>query len=127
MAAMCKCCGCPLLLFMADKNSYTVIIEELKKYARLKLDYAKLTGAEKLSVLLSSLAVAGCIAVIFFIVLFFIAAAFQSFISQFVGNVFAHLVVAALFVVLGVVLYLCRKTLILNPICRIVSKVLIDK
>jgi hypothetical protein len=39
----------------------------------------------------------------------------------------AYSVVAAIFVVLTVVVYLCRKALIINPIARFVSKLFFDK
>ena len=111
---------------MAEKSTYGVIIGELKKYFRLKWTYAKLSGAEKITVLLSALATAGCIGIILLIGLFFLASAFESVLAYYIGAVWADLIIFAIFISLALVVFLFRKQLILNPICKLVSKTFLD-
>lgn len=100
---------------------------EIKEYGRLRLDYAKLVCAEKISVLLSGMAIAGIMTILALVALFYLAAALQEWLALYVGAAWSFVIVAAVFGVLILVVWLLRMTLIVNPIARFVSKLFIDK
>ena len=111
-----------------DKNdTYRIIVDELKNYGRLKLDYVKLVCIEKLSTLLAAMAVACIITVLAMVALFFLTEAFQNVLAAYIGDIWSYVIVASLFIVIGIIVFVFKKQLILNPVCRLVSKIFIDK
>lgn len=115
------------LNFMENKDIYKAIAEEVKKYGQLKWDYAKLVGIEKLSIFLSAIAVAGIVTILVLVALFYFASAFQTWLSFYVEEWVAYIIVAAIFLLLGLLVVVFKKSLILDPVCRLVSKIFIDK
>ena len=106
---------------------YKTLFSELKKYLSLKADYYKLTGVEKLSLLLSAIAVALIATVLALIALFYLTSALQSYIGQMIGMPLSYVIIAVVYIVLGVLVVVFKKSLIVNPICRLVSKIFLDK
>ncbi len=103
-----------------------MLLTEIKKYLHLKVDYYKLTGVEKLSLLLSAVALAGIMTILLFISLFYLASALQSYLGLYIGIPLSYVVVSGIFIILGIVVLAFKKALIINPICRLVSKILIE-
>ena len=103
------------------------LIRQGKRYLTLQFNYGKLTLAEKLTILLSGvLLVMICLTLSAFAIGFLAFALVDAW-KESMSSVGAYSVVAAIFVVLTVVVYLCRKALIINPIARFVSKLFFDK
>ena len=102
------------------RNIYSKI-EELashtKDYIKAQIDLAKLTAAEKISLLLSGI-ISGIIAAFFFIlVIVFGSVAAAYALSAWIGAGYAgFLIVAAFYLVVGMVLWLTRDRLIRIPI-----------
>lgn len=98
-----------------------------KRYVSLQVDYGKLTLAEKLTILLSGiLLVMICLTLCAFAI-GFMAFALVDALKASMTAVGAYCIVASIFVVLVLVIYAMRKTLIVNPIARFVSKLFFDK
>lgn len=98
-----------------------------KRYLLLQVDYGKLTLAEKLTILFSGiLLVMICLTLGAFAVGFF-AFALVDALKESVPAVGAYSIVASIFILLVVIIYLMRKVLIINPISRFVSKLFFDK
>ena len=110
-----------------NDGTYKTLFSELKKYLSLKADYYKLTGVEKLSLLLSAIAVALIATVLVLIALFYLTSALQSYIGQMIGIPLSYVIIAVVYIVLGVLVVVFKKSLIVNPICRLVSKIFLDK
>ena len=103
------------------------LIRQGKRYLTLQINYGKLTLAEKLTILLSGvLLVMICLTLSAFAI-GFLAFALVDALKESMSSVGAYSVVAAIFVVLTVVVYFCRKALIINPIARFISKLFFDK
>lgn len=110
-----------------NDGTYKTLFSELKKCLSLKADYYKLTGVEKLSLLLSAIAVALIVTVLALIALFYLTSALQSYIGQMIGMPLSYVIIAVVYIVLGVLVVVFKKSLIVNPICRLVSKIFLDK
>lgn len=113
------------------KQSFTDRIKELfelgKRYLRLQIDCIRLTTAEKLSILISSLAL-GLIGILLgaFVVVLLALSAVSAF-SEILSPWLAYLCVAGILVLIIALVVLLRKPLLINPITRMISKILYPK
>ncbi len=96
-----------------------------KDWATLELEYAKLTAAEKLT-MLAGLACTGAVCLLFGItalIMFGISLAFLF--MDFMGIALSFLAAGGCVIVLLAIIYLLREKLIINPIARIITKILL--
>ena len=108
---------------MADKQpQFNTLWSELKTTFKLNVDYAKLTAAEKLTLLLTSVSLALLAFVLLSIIMFFMSLALVRCIATGVGMIWAYVIMGAFYIVLLAVIVLFRKQLIVNPISRFVSR-----
>ena len=115
--------------FMAEnkETAYRTLLAEIKRYLCLKADYYKLTGIEKLSMLLASITIAGIVAILMFVALLYLTSALQTCLGDVVGVPLSYVIVAVIYIILGVLVIVFKKALIINPICRMVSRILIER
>lgn len=110
------------------------IAEELKEivsqsidWAKLEVEYFKLSGAEKLIVLLSTMIVGGIIVVmllpVFIMFLFSLVSVFRLIMPL----ALAYLTVGGIVLVLLTILFFLRKPLIVTPVSRFITKLLLEK
>ncbi len=105
---------------------YKSLLGEIKSYASVQFDYAKLTAVEKLSVLLSAVGVALVLLIIGACMLFNLSSALVAWLNELIGCLWAsYLIVAALLLVVLLIVLKCRKVLIVDPITRFVTKLFI--
>ncbi|MBQ7690420.1 MAG: phage holin family protein [Muribaculaceae bacterium] len=112
-----------------DNNQidYRRLYEEGKRLLRLEFNYTKLTAVEKLSVLLSTMAFVAVVAVLGAFVLFYLASTLVMTIAELTGNEWSgNLIVTALLLAAIAVVVAMRKTLIVNPITRFLTKLLLN-
>lgn len=110
-----------------DNNDYGRLWKDLKKYVDLNVDYLKVASTEKLTIILSSMAVIAVIMILGGIALFYISFSCVYLIKEWVGSeALAYLIVGAAMIVLLYVVYLMRVRLIVNPIARFLSKLFLN-
>ena len=95
---------------------------EAKDYIRLNLDYAKLTTAEKLTMLLVAVSLCLIGFVLVSLIVFFLSMAVVRWIAQATGITWAYFIMSGFYLLVLVLAFALRKTLIVNPISRFVSK-----
>lgn len=112
----------------------TSIFEELKtffadtrQWMELNVEYAKLTVAEKTSILVSALVAGAMCALMGGIVLVLFSMCLVCVFEEFLSPCLSYCCVAGIYLVLMAVLFLLRKQLIGNFISRFITKVLLDK
>ncbi len=110
---------------MEKENSYVRMWESLKSYGSLRLELLKLTAAEKLTMILGLLAMGLVCVLLGSVLLFFVSLSIVQFIAPYVGFGWAYLIMALLMLVVIVVVLLLRRSLILNPLARFISRVLL--
>lgn len=100
---------------------------QIRNWLYLETKYLKLTAAEKITIILGSLilgAVCFLLALIAIVVLSFcLVGVFEPL----VGNALSYLIVAGIYLLLAVCVYFLRTPLIFNPICKLITKMFIDK
>lgn len=98
----------------------------LRRYLELNVEYAKLTAAEKVTMLSSHLAVAVIIMVIGAFTLIFVGFTISELFKLILCPALAYLCTAGVFLIMAVLVVVTRKELIINPISRFITKILFD-
>lgn len=101
------------------------IIARSKDWAALELEYAKLTAAEKIT-LLAGAAVTGMVCLMLGITaLLLFGMSLAYFFLEFMPAAFAFLASGGVIIAVMVAVYLLREKLIMNPIAKIITKILL--
>jgi uncharacterized oligopeptide transporter (OPT) family protein len=105
-------------------DNVSEISGNIKEYVRMKIDLMRLTLTEKMARLASFavLIVVFCILFLFFSL--FVSFAFILWFRANAGPAYiGALIVAAFYLVLGILIYLMRNTILVNPFISMLSKV----
>lgn len=99
----------------------------IRKWIILQIDYTRITVAEKLSLLLGILAI-GLVCMIFgaFFILLVSLALVEVF-KTFLAPWLAYICVSGIYLVFIGILLMARKVLLINPLARFISKLLMEK
>lgn len=97
-------------------------IETGKKYLALEVDVVKLTLAEKLTLLFSGLVVAIVFLTGFCFIVLLLAFAAADFFKEYMSPAMAYVATAGIVAIFLLTIYLMRKWLIINPIAKMVTK-----
>ena len=112
-------------LVMDEK--YKQLIESLKYSAKVELEYSKLTLAEKLSILLSRGIIVLVLIIFAACALFLLEWGLTNWLVSITGSLWIGVLVSlAVLVVLLLILYGYRKQLVINPVTRFVTKLLLN-
>ncbi|MCH5221668.1 MAG: phage holin family protein [Muribaculaceae bacterium] len=109
----------------AKENTASGLARVLVQYAKLLLEDARLTMAEKLTRLLSALAFCSLLIIVGVVSLVFVSTAIALVLANAISPMWALIIVASFYVIVLVVLILCRKPLLVNPIARFVSRLVL--
>ena len=103
------------------------IISQSINWGKLEVNYLKLTASEKLIVLMSAMIIGAVILLLllpFFIMMLF---ALVGTFMLFMAPPLAYLAVGGIVLMLNIIVFLLRKPLVINPISRFITKVILDK
>ena len=103
------------------------IFDQSKTWLRLELEYAKLTIAEKLTLLMSTLIIGFVCLLLGVVVLIMLAFSLAGAFRLIMDPALAYLSTAGVICLLLILLYLLRKPLLLNPIARLITRVFFDR
>ena len=98
------------------------IVSEIKEWLTVELDYMKLTAAEKLSVLVSSLILVIVLFIVFMVVLIVFAFALVDLFCLFMPHALACVTVGGILLLLIGLLYILRVPIVINPVTRLITK-----
>jgi len=117
---------------MAANGNYTdnfsQLLQETKRYLGLQKSFIMLDMADKLTVVLSTIAIAVVCFVLAAILLFFLTFALAWWIGQLVGNAaVGFLVIAAILAVMLLVAWQKRNAWIIQPLARLMARVFYNK
>ena len=111
---------------MFDKsNRMTSLWAEFRSYMDLNIEYAKLTLAEKTTVLLTAMATAAIIGVLALIVLFFLSIAAVHWLALVMSLALAYSIMTGFNLLLLALVVILRKQLIVTPISKFVTKLIL--
>lgn len=95
-------------------------------WAKLEVEYLKLTAAEKLIVLVSMMVIGAVIMLFLLPVILMLLFALAQVFIDFMPVAVAYVCVAGVVLFLLAILVLLRKPLVINPVAKFISKVLLD-
>lgn len=108
------------------KSNVQQLIENVKRLLLLQLDYARLTATEKLTVILSTVAIYALVVIFSTLSLVFLTLGVGHLLATTIAPHFAYLIVAGFYVLVLIVLLLFRKQIFINPISRFLSRLFLD-
>lgn len=98
-----------------------------KNWLKLEIEYAKLTVAEKLTMLMSALIIGAVCLLLGIVVLILLAFALVEVFKSFMLPGLAYLSVGGIICILILLIYLLRKPILIDPIARLITKLFIEK
>lgn len=107
-------------------NSFQGMIDHLKRLVTLNIDYARLTAAEKVSILMSTIAFYAVAGVVGMLLVLFISFGVGHLLATTVAPEVAYLYIAGFYLVVFVLLVVFRRQIIVDPITRFITKLFID-
>lgn len=102
-------------------NKYMSFFEQLKRLVSLYIYDIRLTTAEKLTVLLSAIAIFAIILVFTALFIVFASMAIAELLETVMAPFWAFMIVAFFFLLCGVLFFAFRIEIIINPISRFLS------
>lgn len=113
---------------MAEKdNKFVNIADTLRRIATLYIENAKLSTAEKLTVLLSGIAICALVMVLGLLALVFIAIGISALLSEFIAPFWSYFIIAGLFILIAGIIIMLKEPLVLNPVARFISRLFVDQ
>ena len=109
-----------------NPNQYRTLWEQLRRLFNLEVENARFLVTEKLVVLLSSITFYAILAVIITCVTIFLTIGAGNLMLERVEPHWAYMIVAAFYLMLMLILIIFRRQLIINPIARFLSSVILD-
>lgn len=103
------------------------LLSQAKNWAELEVKYAKLTAAEKFTVLMTQLIIGFVALIIGNVVLVMLSLAVVELFKLIMSPALAYLSAAGCVVILLVIIFLCRKPLLLDPIARALTRLFFDR
>ena len=116
-------------MFANDKtiDNLQSLIAELKHYVDLQKDYIKLDITHKLTILLSTLILILVLGVLAMIALFYLSFTLAYVLEPHVGGLMnSYAIITGGILLLGVIIYGCRKRFIIQPLTRFLANLLLN-
>ncbi len=98
-----------------------------RNWLKLEIEYAKLTVAEKFTLLVSAFVIGAVCLLMGTVALMLLAFSLAEVFRMMMNPALAYLSSAGVIVLLLIVLYLCRKPLLLNPVAKFITRLIIEK
>lgn len=109
-----------------SENTYKRLLEIGRKYVKYSIEELKLTAAEKTTVLISTAAVVTIVGFLCVLLVFFISLAVAHWLATLMPIALAYAIMAVFFLICGVIIFLLRKILIVDPIARFISRLFLS-
>lgn len=104
----------------------SVVVEKVKKIGKLYLEDAKLNVTEKLSLVISAVVMVMACFLLGIALLICLALCAASALESVLAPVWSFLIVGGIFAILIAVLLLLKEQIVVNPITKFVSKMLLN-
>lgn len=102
------------------------MLSDAINYCKMQIEEGKLVGAQKVSMLISAAAVAVICLVIGLFALLFFAFALASLLANIFAPWLALILVGAALLIILLIIVLLRKVIIIDPVCRFLTRLLFD-
>lgn len=118
------------ITFRMNKEEITRSVKEAvnlgRRYLHLEIDYLKLSFSEKVTLILSGLGLGLIICMLILFTILMAAMALAVTLRSFLSPWLAYLCVGMVFLILAAVLFLFRKQILINPISKFITKIILN-
>ncbi len=111
---------------MEETNNYSLLYRLARRLFRLKIEDARIVLAAKLTKFLCAFIYVYIGFMLSLCLLGFIAVAIGHQLCEIMSPVWAYLIIAAFYLVLIAVILLVKKYIIVNPIARFISRLIVE-
>lgn len=111
---------------LEKEHVYTHLWQQTKEYLKLNVEMAKLTLAERVTILLTTVAVSVVAFALALICFFFLSIAIAHWMSESISLAWAYAIMAGFYLLIIVLLVVFKKPLITDPVARFVSKLFLS-
>lgn len=109
-------------------ENFSELSENVKDYLKLRLDLLKLTVTEKMASIGSFFLVSVIFFILFLFVLMFFSLAFIFWFRDQIGEAYiGALIIAGVYIIVGIIIFLLRNKLFINPLVERLSKILMEE
>ena len=109
-------------------DNFRKLLQETKQYLNLQKEYALMDTADKLTVILSTVAIAAVCFVLGAMILFFLTFALAYWIGDLTGNLSLGFISIAVFLVLVLLIAYCKRNVwIIQPLARMMVRLFVNK
>ena len=110
----------------SPNGKFDAVKASLRRLTALYIENAKLTAAEKLTVLLSAAVLFVALFMLATITIAFAAVALLELLQLALSPIAAAAIMAGVFLLIAILIFVLRKPLIINPTARFMSKLIMD-
>lgn len=107
-------------------NTYARLYQEVKRLVNLEIENTKLLVTEKLTLLLGRITLAAVSFVVCTCALIFLSMSLSDWLLRDLEPCWTYLIVGGFYILLAIVCFLFRRQLIIDPIARYISRVILD-
>lgn len=111
---------------MDSENSYSKIYAEVKKLCSLEIENARLLLTEKLTLLVAKIMLTAVVFVLSTAAMIFVSMALADFLLRTLSPAATYSIVGLFYIIVAVLIAVFRKSLIVDPVARYVSRVVLD-
>lgn len=105
---------------------YSAMFELLKRFLNLKVENARLTVAERMTLLLSGFMFYMIVILLAVCIVGFLSISLAQYLSVSLSEYWAYMIVAGIYVMFVLLVIVLRKPLIVNPIARFMSQLVVE-
>lgn len=109
-----------------DSESYKSLWVRITELVKLYLANAKLTVTEKVARLMATVTLCAIVFVLGVLAFFFLSIALIYWIASGTGTEWAYVIMGGFYLLLILILVIFKKQLIVNPICKFISQLLLS-
>ena len=117
-------------MFSNSKNIESIgkLLLEFKKYLELQKEFVKLDATEKMTVILSAILIVTVLLLLGSIVLLFLTFALAYYLGDVLGSLSLGFgLISAFILLLTVIFYLNRNRMVIQPMARLMTKLILTK
>lgn len=117
-------------MFSNSKNIESIgkLLLEFKKYLELQKEFVKLDATEKMTVILSAILIVTVLLLLGSIVLLFLTFALAYYLGDVLGSLsLGYGLISAFILLLTVIFYLNRNRMVIQPMARFMTKLILTK
>ena len=109
-------------------ESIAELTNQVRNYVQLRIDLFKLNLTEKLATLTTTLLISVIFFIVFLFFTLFLSLAFIFWFKEYAGDAWVgSLIVAAFYILVGIVVFLLRDKLFLNRVVAQISRILLEE